>query len=209
MSEEAIKTLDTAQTQWTEVYKRLVEAVVPRPIALVSTVDASGRPNLAPFSFFNVVSSNPPFLAFCPTRSGRTGEMKDTLKNIMATGEFVVAVVTEEMAEAVNAASAPLPHGESEFDHSGLTPVPSTRIAPARVAESPVNMECELVEIHSYGREGGAGNLVVGRILAVHLAKSVIDGEGRILPELLKAVGRMGGEDWVRTRDTFTLSRPR
>lgn len=203
-----MKTLVVDQTPWQEVYRRLVEVVIPRPIALVSTVDAEGRPNLAPFSFFTVVSANPPHLAFSPLRAGRTGALKDTLKNVLATREFVVHVVTEPIAQAVNMASASLPHGTSEFEHSGLTPVPSARVRAPRVAESPVAMECELVEVRTYGEAGGAGNLVVGRILEIHLDESLLDAEGRVLSERLKAVGRMGGEEWVRTGDTFSQTRP-
>jgi len=201
-------TIDTTSTPWTEVYKRLIEVVVPRPIALVSTVDREGRTNLAPYSFFTVVSNNPPYLAFSPSRSARTGELKDTLKNILAMGEFVVAVVNEGIAEAVNQAAATLPQGRSEFEYAGLTPAQSERVRPPLVAESPVNMECELVEVRTYGREGGAGNLVVGRVVLIHLASTVLDPEGRVLHDRLKAVGRMGGEAWVRTRDVFALKRP-
>lgn len=203
-----MKTIDAEQTPWTDLYKRLVEVVVPRPIALVSTMDEEGRPNLAPFSFFTVVSANPPYLAFSPLRSGRTGELKDTLKNVVATKEFVVHVVTEAMAQAVNAASASLPRGQSEFEHAGLTPLPSVRVKPPRVAESPVAMECELVEVRTYGEVGGAGNLVVGKILLVHLEESLMDAQGRVLPGRLRAVGRMGGEEWVRAADTFSITRP-
>lgn len=203
-----MKTIDAERTPWTDLYKRLVEVVVPRPIALVSTVDEEGRPNLAPFSFFTVVSANPPYLAFSPLRSGRTGELKDTLKNVVATKEFVVHVVTEAMAQAVNDASASLPRGQSEFEHAGLTPLPSVRVQPPRVAESPVAMECELVEVRTYGEAGGAGNLVVGKILLVHLDEALMDGQGRVLADRLRAVGRMGGEEWVRAADTFSLTRP-
>ncbi len=207
MSESPL-TIDTADTPWVDVYRRLVEIVVPRPIALASTVDAEGRTNLAPFSFFNAVSANPPLIVFSPALAGRTGAKKDTLCNIEEVGQFVVATVTEEIADRVNACAAALPRGESEFAHSGLTPVPAIRVAASLVAESPVNMECELVEIHRYGSEGGAGNLIVGRIVLLHLDPAVLDEEGRVLSDRLRAVGRMGGTDWVRTRDTFAMPRP-
>lgn len=202
-------TIDTGKTSWVEVYRRLVEIVLPRPIALVSTVDVAGRPNLAPFSFFTVVSSNPPYVAFSPHLTGRSGEKKDTLRNIEATGRFVVATVTEAIAERVNACAAALAHGNSEFARAGLTPVPAERVPAPLVGESPVNMECELVEIRSYGSEGGAGNLVVGRVLLLHIDASVMSADGRVLSEKLRAVGRMGGPDWVRTRDTFPMPRPK
>ncbi|HVN76473.1 MAG TPA: flavin reductase family protein [Thermoanaerobaculaceae bacterium] len=203
-----VVTLDAAATAWQEVYRRIVEVVVPRPIALVSTVDAEGRANLAPFSFFTVVSSNPPCLAFAPLRSGRTGELKDTLLNVEATREFVVAAVTEELAAKVNSTAAQLPHGVSEFAHAGLTPAKSRRVAPPMVAESPVNIECRLVEVRTYGAGPGAGSLVVGEILAVHLHTALLDERGRVVADRLHAVGRMGGELWVRTRETFEMSRP-
>ncbi len=203
-----MKILEAAGLPWQEFYRRLTEVVIPRPIALVSSVDGEGRRNLAPFSFFTVVSSNPPCLAFSPQRSGRTGEPKDTLLNIQETGQFVVAVVTETVAGQVNACAAQLPKGASEFEHSGLTPVSATHVRAALVGESPVNMECELVEVRTYGEGPGAGNLVVGRVLCLHLDEGLLDEQGRVLSSRLEAVGRMGGEDWVRTGDTFPMPRP-
>ena len=200
--------IDSAATPWQEIYRRLVEVVVPRPIALVSTVDEEGRSNLAPFSFFTVVSSNPPCLAFAPQRSGRTGELKDTLLNARATGEFVVAVVTEELAARVNSASASLPRGTSEFEHAGLTPARAKHVKAPLVAESPVNIECRVIEVRTYGDGPGAGSLVVGEVLAVHLLPELLDEGGHVTAEHLRAVGRMGGDLWVRTRETFGLPRP-
>ena len=201
--------IDTATASWVEGYRRLTEVVIPRPIALVATVDPDGVPNLAPFSFFTIVSSNPPFLAFAPHRVGRTGSKKDTLRNVEQVGEFTVSVVTEEIAERVNSCAAPLPYGESEFEHSGLTPVAAKRVRAPLVAESPVGLECTLEEIRSYGETGGAGSLVVGRVVLMHLDPAMRDPtDGRVLPERLRAVGRMGGSLWCRTRDTFPLERP-
>jgi len=200
--------IDPQNTVWYEVYRRLTEVVVPRPIAVVSTLDRDGRPNLAPFSFFTVVSSNPPLLAFSPHLLGHTAEKKDTLLNIEETGQFVIAVATEMIADRVNACAARLERGQSEFEHSGLTALPAERVAPFMVAESPVNMECELVEIRHYGEEGGAGNLVVGRLLLMHLDSAIRDDDGAVQSESLRAVGRMGGSEWVMTRDTMSLDRP-
>jgi flavin reductase (DIM6/NTAB) family NADH-FMN oxidoreductase RutF len=201
-------TLDPSERPWVEVYRRLIEVVLPRPIALVSTVDIEGRPNLAPFSFFTVVSANPPYLAFSPQLSGRTGQKKDTLHNVEETGELVIAVVTEALADQVNRCSAVLPWGQSEFAASGLTSLPATRVRPHLVAESPVNLECELVEVRTYGSEGGAGSLVVGRLLLAHLAPEICDENGAVVADRLRAVGRMGSDLWVRTRDTFPMPRP-
>ena len=202
-------TIDTSTTSWVDVYRRLTEVVIPRPIALVATVDPDGIANVAPFSFFTVVSSNPPFIAFAPHRMGRTGTKKDTLRNVEAVGEFTVSVVTEEIAERVNACAAPLPYGDSEFEHSGLTPVAAERVKAPLVAESPVGLECMLEEIRVYGDEGGAGSLVVGRVVLMHLEAAVRDpADGRVVHEQLRAVGRMGGSLWCRTLDTFPLTRP-
>jgi len=202
-------TIDTATTPWVDCYRRLTEVVIPRPIALVATVDADGIANLAPFSFFTIVSSNPPFIAFAPHRVGRTGSKKDTMRNVEQVGEFTVSVVTEEIAERVNSCAAPLPYGQSEFEHSGLTPVAAERVRPPLVAESPVGLECTLEEVRSYGDAGGAGSLVVGRVVLIHIDPAVRDSaDGRVLPERLRAVGRMGGSLWCRTLDTFALERP-
>jgi flavin reductase (DIM6/NTAB) family NADH-FMN oxidoreductase RutF len=209
MSDPKRDTIDTATTSWVDGYRRLTEVVIPRPIALVATVDLNGVPNLAPFSFFTIVSSNPPFIAFAPHRVGRTASKKDTLRNVEQVGEFTVSAVTEEIAEQVNSCAASLPYGDSEFEYSGLTPVAAQRVKAPLVAESPVGLECTLEEIRTYGEEGGAGSLVVGRVLLMHIDPSLRDPvDGRVLPERLRAVGRMGGSLWCRTLDTFALERP-
>ncbi|MCP4899124.1 MAG: flavin reductase family protein [bacterium] len=208
MTEYNRTTIDPAEVSWIDVYRRLTEVVVPRPIALVSTVDGDGRPNLAPFSFFTVVSSNPPFLAFSPHRAGRSGAKKDTLRNLEVVGEFVVSITTRAIADRVNSCAATLPYGDSEFQYSGLTPSPAERVRPPLVSESPVSIECELVDLHSYGEEGGAGTLAVGRVVLVHLASEVLDSEGRIAADRLDAVGRMGSNLWVGTSETFEMERP-
>lgn len=204
----AHKTIQVSETPWREAYSRLTEIIQPRPIALASTINAELGPNLAPFSFFTIVSSNPLYLAFSPQIAARNGNKKDTLLNIERHPEFVIATVTESIAERVNAASTPLPHGESEFDFTGLTPVPAQKVKAFCVKESPINMECSLVEIRSYGSEGGAGNLIVGRIELIHIDESVLDANGRVDPGLLQAVARMGGEDWCTSRDRFSYARP-
>jgi flavin reductase (DIM6/NTAB) family NADH-FMN oxidoreductase RutF len=209
MDELKRDTVDAATTSWVECYRRLTEVVIPRPIALVASVDPNGVPNLAPFSFFTIVSSNPPFVAFAPHRMGRTGSKKDTLRNVEQVGDFTVSVVTEDIAEQVNSCAASLPYGDSEFEHSGLTPVAAKRVKAPLVAESPVGLECTLEEIRTYGEEGGAGSLVVGRVVLMHLDPTLRDpSDGRVLPERLRAVGRMGGSLWCRTLDTFVLDRP-
>lgn len=203
-----MKSINTHEVPWQEVYARLTEIIQPRPIALASTLDPEGSANLAPFSFYNLISCNPPLLAFSPQISGRTGQKKDTLRNIEKHPEFVVATVTEALAQQVNAASTPFEYGVSEFEQVGLTPVPAEVVNAFLVAESPVNLECRLLEIRSYGDQGGAGHLVVGRIEALHIREDVLNAEGKIAPELLQAVGRMGGEDWCRTSERFSFPRP-
>ena len=202
-----MKTIITADVPWNESYARLTEIIQPRPIALASTYDPDIGPNLAPFSFYNFISCDPLLLAFSPLISGRTGQKKDTLKNIEKNPEFVIATVTETIAKQVNDASAPYAHGDNEFDKVGLTPVKAEQVNAFLVKESPVNLECTLLEIRSYGNGGGAGNLIVGQIQRIHIDESVLT-EGKVDPELLQAVGRMGGEDWSTTRDRFAFPRP-
>lgn len=208
MVQNRTKTLDVQAFHWREIYRRLTEIVVPRPIALVASVDGAGRQNVAPFSFFTIVSANPPMIAFAPQLSGRTGEEKDTLRNVIETGEFVVASVTDAIAARVNQASAPLARGESEFEHAGLTPQEAERVRAPRVAESPVNMECRLVEVRRYGDQPGAGCLVVGEVLLIHVDEALLDADGKVVAERLQAVARMGGGHWARTTDLFELLRP-
>lgn len=205
---KSMTTIDPSTASWIDVYRRLTEIVLPRPIAVVSTVDPEGRPNVAPFSFYTVVSSNPPHIAFAPHLSGRTGSKKDTLRNVEKTSQFVVGVATEELADAVNSCAAMLPYGESEFAHSGLTPEAATKVQAPLIGESPVNFECELVEIRVYGEQGGAGHLVVGRVVLMHIDTELLDEELHVVPERLRAVGRMGTDKWVRTRETFAMKRP-
>lgn len=203
-----MKTIVTQDVPWRESYARLTEIIQPRPIALASTLHPEKGPNLAPFSFYNFISCDPLLVAFSPLLSGRTGEKKDTLKNIEANPEFVIATVTEAIAQQVNGASANFEHGDNEFEAVGLTPVKAEQVNAYLVKESPVNLECTLLEIRSYGTQGGAGNLVVGQIERIHIDESVLNVSGAVDPALLQAVGRMGGEDWSTTRDRFAFPRP-
>ena len=170
-------------------------AVAPRPIALASTVDASGNPNLSPFSFFNVFSSNPPIVVFSPARRGRNNTTKDTLDNVLATKEVVINVVTYSMVEQTSLASTEYPTGVNEFIKAGFTPLASEVVAPPRVAESPVQMECTVDQVIALGEEGGAGNLVVCRVQKMHISEEVLNAEGKIDPFRIDLVARMGG-DW-------------
>ena len=206
--------LDPDQLSTTDRYKLLIGAIVPRPIAWVSTISPDGKLNLAPFSFFNGIGSNPMTLLFCPVNND-DGTEKDTLRNAKTkseggVGQFVVNVATEAMARQVSATSEPLDYGSSEFELAGLTPTPSTRVQPPRVEESPISFECETLQIvrTNPGAPGG-GNIVIGRVLLVHAKDGLIDARHRVDPEALRAIGRMGGPTYCTTRDRFNLPRGR
>ena len=183
----------------------LTGVVVPRPIALVSTKSTDGIVNLAPYSFFNAVAYDPPTIIFSSSR--RVGEkrekVKDTLANIEATGEFVIAVVVEEIAEAMNRTAAEYPTEVNEFEIAGLTEAPSDLVAPPRVAESPVNMECRLVQVVPIGDHG----LVIGEIVLMHVRDDIIDGH-RIDHQKLRPTGRLAGSMYCYTADIFEMVRP-
>jgi flavin reductase (DIM6/NTAB) family NADH-FMN oxidoreductase RutF len=185
-------------------YRILVGAVVPRPIAFVSTVSLDGVPNLAPFSFFNVVCGDPPVVCFSPIWRNPP---KDTIVNIRATGEFVVNIVSEEFAEKMNVCSGDYPSNVDEFEISGLTPAASDLVRPPRVQESHVNMECRLMQIVEVSTRPMGGSLVLGEVVRFHVDDAVIE-DYRIDADKLRAVGRMSGYDYARTRDRFALVRP-
>ena len=190
-----------------DAYALLISVILPRPIAWVSTLSADGRGNLAPFSFFQGVTANPPTLLFVAANT-REGAKKDTLRNIEATGEFTVNLVPYSLAEAMNATSASLPHGESEFERFGIRAAPAARVRPPRVADSPVSLECVLDRIVSVGEGPLAGNVIFGRILHAHVDDAVLGADGRPDPAKLDLIGRLGGEGYVRTRERFDLRRP-
>lgn len=191
-----------------EGYAWLTQAIIPRPIAWVSTISADGKPNLAPFSFFQAVCSNPPTLMFVPTNN-RDGGKKDTLRNIEAVPEFVVNLVSHALAAPMNTTAAPLPYGENEFAHAGVVPVSSTKVRPPRVADSPVAIECTLDRIVTIGSGVGAGNVVFGRIVAMHIADSVLGDDGKSLDPLkLDLIARLSGDFYMRTGELFTITRP-
>jgi len=195
------------------VYKILIGSVVPRPIAWVSTLSKDGIPNLAPFSFFTVASSNPPVLCFAPAlklefiEGTQEAKPKDTLKNIQDTEEFVVNIVSHEIAEKMNQSSGNYAEGINEFELTGLTATPSQRIAPPRVAESLINFECSLNQVISSGKHPGAGNLVLGNILCAHLSDAVYKN-GRVDLDILRPIGRLAGMEYCAVKDRFTMVRP-
>ena len=195
-----------------ENYKLLSGSVVPRPIAWVSTVDAAGVPNLAPFSFFTAASANPPVLCFCPSiREAKNGlrATKDTLENIRATGEFVVNVVSEEVVEAMNQTAAQLPPEADEFAVAGLTAVPGELVRAPRVGEARVQMECRLLQVVEVSALEMGGSMVLGEVVRFHVSEAVLEPGLHVAPEKLRAVGRMAGSGYVRTSDRFALERPK
>jgi flavin reductase (DIM6/NTAB) family NADH-FMN oxidoreductase RutF len=195
-------------TEPRNIYKLMIGAILPRPIAFVSTISADGILNLAPFSFFTGVSANPPVIAFSPTIRPTDGKQKDTLNNIEATREFVVNIVSEEFAEKMNLCSGEYPPEVDEFKVSGLTPVASDLVRPPRVAESHVNMECRLVQVVHVSSKPLGGSIVLGEIVRFHIDDALFD-DFRIDPDKLRAFGRMGGNSYARTTDRFELIRPK
>jgi flavin reductase (DIM6/NTAB) family NADH-FMN oxidoreductase RutF len=197
-----------------ELYAILLNSVAPRPIAWVSTANSSGQLNLAPFSFFNAVCVDPPLLAFAPglrrpkqPESGQ-GEAKDTLRNIRATGEFVVNIVTNELAEAMNLTSGEYDASVNEFDLAKVTPQASTIVRPPRVAESPVAFECRLHQILDFSSAPTSSSLVIGRIVSIHVDDSNLK-EGVLNRDSLDLIGRMGGIQYTRTTERFEMVRPK
>lgn len=187
-------------------YRVLTGVVVPRPIAFVSTVSPEGVTNLAPYSFFNAVASNPPTIVFSSSRRAGHKE-KDTLANVEATGEFVVNVVVDDIAEAMNRTAAEFPAAVSEFEVAGLTPAASVKIRPPRVAESPVNMECRLQQVINLGAGEQQHGLVIGEVVLLHIRDDLIDGH-RINHHLLKPTGRLAGSMYCHTAEVFEMVRP-
>ena len=190
-----------------DIYRLMIGLITPRPIGWVSTVSPRGVPNLAPFSFFNGVGAEPPTVVFSAVNH-RDGRKKDTLVNVEANGEFVVNIASFELREAVNASGADLPYEVNELEGAGLTAVPSERVRPPRVAEAKAHLECVVHQIVNVGEGPLAANLVIGRLVLVHVAGEVLDPSGRIDPRALDTIGRMGGDGYARTTDLFSLSRP-
>jgi flavin reductase (DIM6/NTAB) family NADH-FMN oxidoreductase RutF len=199
--------IDVATANVLDIYHTLVGVVAPRPIAWVTTIDPQGNVNLAPFSFFNTFGANPPVVVFSPTLR-RDGTKKDTLKNVEAIGEFVVNAAVESLAEQVNLSSRELPHGESEVALTGLHVMPSIKVKPPRLTESPVNMECRVRQIVPIGSGPIAANLVIGEVVMIHLDDRILGDNGRVDPRRLKSIARLGGDYYCRSTDLFEMKRP-
>jgi flavin reductase (DIM6/NTAB) family NADH-FMN oxidoreductase RutF len=193
---------------WKSLYKILIGSVLPRPIGWISTLSPDGKPNLAPFSFFNAVCAQPPTLLFCPDIRNTDLNIKDTLYNVRETGEFVVNIVSESLAQAMVQTSAELPAGVDEFEFAGLKKAPSRRVKPPRVADSLVHFECELREIIVISNQPGGGAIVIGEIVHLHVSPEVLIDGDKIDPQKLQPIGRMGGYMYCRTTDLFELQRP-
>ncbi len=200
--------IDCKKIETPHLYKLLIGSVAPRPIAWVSTQGTDGKTNLAPFSFFNVFSVAPPVLGFAPgykkAPAGQVRPPKDTLRNVNETGEFVVNIVSFDLAEKMNQTSGDYPEGISEFEAAGLTPVASQIIKPPRVGECLMTMECKLLQTINFG--GSA--LVLGEILLIHLDESVYKHDGTIDLDVLQPIGRLGEDLYSTVKDRFSIPRP-
>lgn len=198
--------IDPASLDHRDSYQLLISLIAPRPIALVSTVAGDGVLNLAPFSFFTGICATPPTVGFSVGR--RRGEKKDTLRNIEATREFVISVVSQHLAQAMNQTAADYPPEVEEFAASGLTPVPSDRVRPPRVGEALASMECRLVEVREYGEMPYVSSFVIGEVVEFHLSDEVYS-DGGVDFAALSLVGRMGRDLYCYTSHTFEMKRPR
>ena len=203
-------TIDPKELNTKELHGYLMGSVGPRPIALASTVDEMGRPNLSPFSFFNVFSANPPIAIFSPARRSRDNGIKHTLENASETKEVVINLVSYNIVQQMSLSSSEFSKGVNEFTKSGFTPIPSDMVKPFRVKESPVQLECTIKDIISMGDEGGAGNLVICEIVKMHISHQVLDANKQIDPHKIDLVGRMGGNWYCRASgdSIFKVEKP-
>lgn len=187
----------------------LQSAIAPRPIAFASTVDANGNPNLSPFSFFNVFSSNPPILVFSPARRVRNNTIKHTLINCEATKEVVINIVDYAMVQQMSLSSTEYADGVNEFEKSGFSMLKSDVVKPFRVAESPVQFECKINDIIALGTEGGAGNLIICEVVKIHVSETILDENGLIDQQKIDLVSRLGGNWYSRAIDgLFEVEKP-
>jgi len=202
--------LDPKELTVQRLHQLLLGAIGPRPIAFASTLDQNGNANLAPFSFFNVFSANPPILVFSPALSGRTGQSKDTFNNAKVVPEVVINVVNYNMVHQMSLASSPYAPGVDEFIKAGFTPLASEKVAPFRVAEAPVQFECKVNQIIELGQEGGAGNLIICEVVQLHIQEELLNENGLIDQHKIDLVARMGGDWYCRanTHAMFEIKKP-
>ena len=187
-------------------YKFLIGSILPRPIAVISTLNEDGTNNVAPFSFFTGVSAKPMIIAFSPLIRSSTGEMKDTPVNIFREKEFVINFVSEEILDKINLTSTELPYGKDEFEFSGLTPLDSDVVKAKRILESKIHFECIYRDHLSYGDQPGCGQIITGEVVKIHISEELEDS-GRISTELFKPVGRGAGNDWILCSDRVQRER--
>lgn len=202
--------IDPKEVKTPVLHSYLLGAVAPRPIAFASTIDKDGNPNLAPFSFFNVFSANPPIAIFSPARSGRTGITKHTYDNVKEVPEVVINVVNYDMVQQMSLASTEYPKGVNEFVKAGFTPVASEMVKPFRVKESPAQLECKVKQVIELGEQGGAGNLIICEVVLMHIDEKVLDANQMIDPNKIDLVARLGGNWYSRTNGNalFEVTKP-
>jgi flavin reductase (DIM6/NTAB) family NADH-FMN oxidoreductase RutF len=202
-------TLDPKELTPAKLQGYLQSAVAPRPIAFASTVDKNGKPNLSPFSFFNIFSSNPPILVFSPARRVRDNSIKHTLINCQDTKQVVINVVNYDIVQQMSLSSTEYADGVNEFEKAGFTTIPSDIVKPYRVAESPVQFECKVNEIIALGIEGGAGNMIICEVVKIHINEAVLDANGTIDPMKIDLVSRLGGNWYSRANQgLFEVEKP-
>lgn len=202
--------LDPKDLAVPKLHHYLLGSIGPRPIAFASTIDENGIDNLAPFSFFNVFSANPPIMVFSPARSGRTNTTKDTYNNIKKIPEVVINVVTYDMVHPMSLTSSPYAPGINEFEKGGFTALDSETIKPKRVAESPIQFECKVIEVKELGENGGAGNLVICEVQKIHLNEAILDENQMVDQTKIDLVARMGGNYYCRANGSalFEIQKP-
>jgi len=192
-----------------KLHQYLLGAIGPRPIAFASTIDEDGKPNLSPFSFFNVFGANPPVLIFSPARRGRDNTTKHTFENAKKVDEVVINIVNYDIVQQMSLSSTEYGEGINEFDKAGLTMLKSDLVKPFRVAESPVQLECKIKEIVETGTEGGAGNLVICHVVKMHIKEEILDESGFIDQHKIDQVARMGGNWYTRAKmGMFEVPKP-
>ena len=192
-----------------KLHAYMLGSIAPRPIAFASTIDKNGNSNLSPFSFFNCFGSNPPILIFSPARRVRDSSIKHTLENVKEIDEVVINIVDYNMVQQMSLASCEYPKGTDEFVKAGFTPIASEKIKPFRVAESPVSIECKVKQIIETGHEGGAGNLIICEIVMMHIKDEVLDVEGKIDPQKIDLVARMGADYYCRASGNAVFEVPK
>ena len=204
-----MRSIDPQKVSTAELHGLMLGAVGPRPISFASTVDGNGKPNLSPFSFFNMFSANPPILIFSPARRVRDNTTKHTLENVLATKEVVINIVNYDIVQQASLSSTEYAVGINEFEKSGLSMLASEKVAPFRVAESPVQFECKVNEVVHLGKEGGAGNLVICEVLKMHIDETILDENGKIDQHKIDQVARMGGNWYTRAnKGLFEVPKP-